>query len=427
MMALMLDAPLTLPSGLVLKNRFAKSAISEGLAELDGQPNHRHVALYRRWAEGGTGLLVTGNIMVDGRFLERPGNVIIEDDSALTRLAAWAEAAKACGAHTIVQLSHPGRQTQRFVSSEPVAPSAVPAVKVLASFARPRALREDEIIDIIERFAVAASVVQRAGFSGVQIHAAHGYLVSQFLSPILNLRRDQWGGGLEGRSRFLIEIVRAVRARVGREFTIAVKLNSADFQRGGFGEDEALEVVRLLEREGIDLLEISGGSYEQPTWFGASEGAVSTHTREAYFLEFARKVRFVSKLPLMVTGGFRSRRGMQAALDEGAVDVIGLARPLILEPALSTRLLERESAQSPAMPRPFRIRALAALAEAAWFWRQLWRIAHGRDPSPGLVFVFSIALYVLRDSTRGLAHRWRTPSGSRVSPARVDLSPGKSS
>lgn len=412
----MLNTAITLPSGLVLKNRLAKSAISEGLAGLDGRPSHAHESLYRRWAMGGTGLLVTGNVMVDGRYLERPGNVIVEDDSALDRLRVWAKAAEAENARVIVQLSHPGRQTQRFVSSEPVAPSAVPAVKVLASFARPRALREDEIFAIIDRFATTASVIQRAGFSGVQIHAAHGYLVSQFLSPILNLRDDRWGGSLEGRARFLIEIVRAVRARVGRSFTVAVKLNSADFQRGGFREEDALAVVNLLEQEGIDLLEVSGGSYEQPTWFGpanahaSDERAHSTVAREAYFLDFARKVRGVSRLPLMVTGGFRTRRAMQAALDDGAVDLIGLARPLILEPGLSKALLEQDSARSMPMPRPFRIRSLAGLAEAAWFSRQLRRVAAGRASAPVLTIVFSMLLYVLRDSIRGLVHRvvWRT-------------------
>jgi hypothetical protein len=212
--------------------------------------------------------------------------------------------------------------------------------------------------------------------------------------------------------------------RVGREFTLAVKLNSADFQRGGFDEGDALEVVRLLEREGIDLLEISGGSYEQPTWFGdndvsgAAPRAASTAAREAYFLEFARKVRGVSKLPLMVTGGFRSRVGMEEALKEGAVDIIGLARPLVLEPDLPVRILSWQAERAGPMPKLLRIRALAALGEASFFWRQMLRLANGRAPSPSMGIVFSILLYVMRDAIRASLHRmvWRTKSARGTPP-----------
>lgn len=173
-----LTSSLRLPNGQILPNRIAKAAMTEALADANDHATERHVRLYRRWSEGGAGLLITGNVMVDARFLERPRNVVIEDDAGIDRLRAWAEAGRVAGNHLFMQLSHPGRQTQRFVHAEPVAPSAVPAVAVMKSFARPRALHADEIPPIVLRFARAAEIAERAGFTGVQIHAAHGYLLS---------------------------------------------------------------------------------------------------------------------------------------------------------------------------------------------------------------------------------------------------------
>ena len=310
---------LPLPCGAVLPNRLAKSAMTEGLSDASARANPRHARLYRRWSEGGAGLLITGNVMVDWRYLERPGNVVVEDDSGIDSLARWAEAGTVGGNHLWVQLSHAGRQSSRMSTARPVAPSAV-QLKLSGFFARPRALTEGEILDIVERFAVAAEVVQRAGFSGVQIHSAHGYLSSQFLSPRVNQRDDRWGGSLEHRARFLLATVRAVRARVGPEFPIAVKLNSADFQRGGFELEDAARVAGWLAREGIDLLEISGGTYERLRFFenNPPEEAESTRAREAYFLTYAQTIRAeLGQVPLMVTGGFRSRRAMNDAPGRG--------------------------------------------------------------------------------------------------------------
>ncbi len=420
----MLATSLTLPSGLVLPNRIAKASMTEALADRRGRPTKGHARLYRRWAEGGVGMQLTGNVMVDGRYLERPGNVILGapaelvDEETRSQLTAWARAAKVSGAPVLMQLSHPGRQTQKMVVREPVAPSAVAAVKLFGSFGKPRALREDEILDVIERFAESAELAKQTGFDGVQIHAAHGYLANQFLSPLTNVRDDAWGGSLENRARFLLSIVRAVRARVGRDFTISVKLNSADFQRGGFDEDDALEVVRLLDVEGIDLLEISGGNYEAPALFGVDASQrTRTQAREAYFLAFARRVRGVSKVPLMVTGGFRSRAVMESALAEGALDVVGLARPLALEPDLPRLLLEGkiERAAAPSPARPF-IAALAALAEGAWFWRQLQRMSEGRAPSPRLSIYYSMLAYMLGDFLRAMRREKLVVESSRPNP-----------
>nr|HRD10771.1 NADH:flavin oxidoreductase [Mycobacterium sp.] len=263
-----LHDPLTLPCGLVLPNRIMKASMSEALAESGHAPGARLEQLYRTWSHGGYGLLISGNVMVDGAQLGEPGNVVIEDERDLDALTRWAKSAHDGGVPIWAQLNHPGRQSNPLaIGHTPVAPSAVPLN--LPGSTTPRELTAAEIEDIIDRFATAAAVCETAGFDGIQIHAAHGYLVTQFLSPLSNLRTDEWGGDPVRRMRFLLEIVRRIRARVSPGFAVGVKLNSADFQRGGFSEEESRDVVAALAGEGIDLLEISGGNYESPAMAGS--------------------------------------------------------------------------------------------------------------------------------------------------------------
>ena len=376
-----LSAPLALPCGVTLPNRIAKSALSEQLADTHNRPTEELIRLYERWAAGGTGLLITGNVMVN-EALEEPRNVVIQDDSDLALLTRWATVAQAQGSHCWVQISHPGRQTIRTLSGSPVAPSAV-RMKFGRGvlYAKPRALKDEEIESLIAAFARTASICKQAGFKGIQLHAAHGYLVSAFLSPMTNQRTDRWGGSFEGRVRFLVEILRATRRAVGPDYPIGVKLNSADFQRGGFTEEESLETLRVLEREGVDLVEISGGSYENTVMMG-SDVAVreSTKAREAYFLAYAEKARAVSKVPLLLTGGFRPLAGMQAALDDRAVDMVGLGRPLCVEPDLSKRLLDGTAAPVSIPPKKVGVREFDAVLEVFWYTQQLHRMAKGKAP-----------------------------------------------
>jgi 2,4-dienoyl-CoA reductase-like NADH-dependent reductase (Old Yellow Enzyme family) len=350
-MTSLLSSPLTLPCGVTLSNRIAKAAMTEGLGDADCRATQRSVALYRQWGQSGAGLLLTGNVLIDRRFLERPRNVAVDGNGGLDELSAVASAAQEGGAQCWVQINHPGRQaglgSEKFVSA-----SAIPLYT--GSDAMTRALSVAEIEDIIARFVHVATTVKDCGFSGVQIHAAHGYLNSQFLSPLSNLRTDEWGGSLENRARLLLAIVRQTRAAVGPNFPVSVKLNSADFQKGGFTEDESLQVIKWLEEAGIDLLEISGGNYESMEMVGVSnegspqpERRASTVAREAYFVAFAAKVRPQIKIPLMVTGGFRSRAGMEAALSSGAVDLIGMARPFCAEPHIAAKLLSGELDEAP--------------------------------------------------------------------------------
>lgn len=388
----LLAQPLTLRSGTIIKNRIGKSAMSEALGTPDNRPTELLTHLYDAWAKGGTGLVITGNVMVDRLALGEPGNVAIEDERDLDLLSQWARAGAQENTQIWVQLNHPGKQSPKMVSKQPVAPSAIPLEKRFESFFNPpRELTEADIENIIQRFATAAAVVKKAGFTGVQIHGAHGYLVSQFLSPHHNQRKDKWGGSLENRARFVLEIYKAIREQVSETFPVSIKLNSADFQRGGFTEEESMQVVEMLDDAGMDLIEISGGTYESPEMTGKNAKA-STVAREAYFMEYADNIRSRVKTALMVTGGFRSAQGMAQALASGATDMVGLGRPLAVEPDLSARMLRGEASVSPIKPRLTGIKTVddMAMMETVWYARQLERIAKGKAPkineSPFLVF-----------------------------------------
>lgn len=390
---------LTLPCGALLPNRLAKAAMTEGLADPQGRATPELERLYGLWADGGSGLLISGNVQIDRDHLERPGNVIIQgpqDEAALAGLRAMASAGTRAGGHLWMQISHAGRQTQVTVNPHPKAPSAVAVGLPGKQFGVPEALTEAEILDLIERFGHAAEVAKETGFTGVQIHAAHGYLLSQFLSPRANLRSDQWGGSLENRARMLLAVVARVRAGVGAAFPIGVKLNSADFQRGGFAFEDSMVVARWLQHAGVDLLEISGGSYEQPAMMDiqgmeapdAPKVAASTAAREAYFVDFAKTMRASLTMPLLVTGGFRTRRAMNMALETGGADVIGLGRPLCVDTAGPAKLLagadelDRWESKLKLLP-PWlsflgglkMMRAIEGFAVTYWYYAQIDSIA----------------------------------------------------
>jgi 2,4-dienoyl-CoA reductase-like NADH-dependent reductase (Old Yellow Enzyme family) len=341
MMNFAISTPLELPCGIRLKNRLAKSAMTEALADSHDTPTIAHQTLYKRWSEGGLALQLTGNVMIDRRYLERPGNVVVEDESALDALKQWARAAKSGGSQIWMQISHPGRQCPIVVNIHPLSPSTQ-KLHMLGLFGKPKKMTSDDIEDAIRRYAKTAEIARKAGFDGVQIHAAHGYLISQFLSPITNRRTDEWGGTLENRARFLRRVYAATRASVGPDFPVAVKLNSADFQKGGFTLEESAQVANWLEQDGIDLIELSGGTYEQMSFVSGTEEEQreSTQKREAYFLEYAREVRKAVTIPIMVTGGFRSRSAMERAITKDGIDMIGLARPVCVQPDAAASLLD---------------------------------------------------------------------------------------
>ncbi|MBU2488496.1 MAG: NADH:flavin oxidoreductase/NADH oxidase family protein [Proteobacteria bacterium] len=382
--AQVLGQPLTLPCGAVLANRIMKSATSEALGDRDHGAGPGLPVLYRTLAQGGAGLIVTGNVMVDHRQLGEPGNVVVVDETRLDALARWAVAGTSGAGQLWVQINHPGRQVPKMLFQDPVGPSAVPFAPAMQRFfATPRALAEAEIADIVRRFGEAARIAKKAGFTGVQIHGAHGYLVSQFLSPHTNRRTDPWGGAIQNRMRFLLEIYAAIRDAVGDAFPVGVKLNSADFQFKGFSEDDAVIVCRALEKEGVDLIEISGGSYESPAMTGR-KAPEKVRAREAYFLDFARRVRREIACPLALTGGFRTAEGMARAVESGDVDLTGLARSLCVDPDMPKKILAGEPYESPVRPIRTGVKALdnAAMLEVAWYGLQLSRMARGKKPHP---------------------------------------------
>ena len=421
-----LNAPLLLPCGIRLKNRVVKAAMTENLSDEEQRATARHVALYSRWAKGNVGLLITGNFQVDRRYLERPGNICVDgpqDTEAMARLRAVAEAGSAEGTQIWPQLGHAGRQSTGKVNLRPVGPSAVPLDGIPSFYiGHPRALTLDEVQQIPSRFANAARVCQEAGFGGVQVHAAHGYLLSSFLNPRANRRDDGYGGTLQNRAGLLLDVVRAIRATVNDGFGVAVKLNTADFQKGGFTHTEAIQVACMLAQEAVDILELSGGNYESPT-ISTNKAAIastdneawntireSTRRREAYYYTYTEDVRRAlnaldcpASMALMLTGGFRTATVMEGALEEGVLDLIGVGRPLCGDTFCVRDLLCAASSQLPSyedqlLPGPHNVfgkfvrmllgsfhlgKSVLFMAVQNWFYVMIYRHADGRSGEAG--------------------------------------------
>lgn len=378
-----LFSPLHLRSGQVLKNRIAKAAMEENMAG-DGQlPDEQLFTLYRQWAAGGTGLLITGNVMVHAEALTGPAGVVLDEHAPLKPFTEWAKAGKSGGGAIWMQINHPGRQVASDMPGVVWGPSdiGVSLGKHSSRFGRPTAMTAQQIDDTVTRYAVTAHRAEKAGFDGVEIHAAHGYLLSQFLSPLVNKRTDHWGGSLENRARMLLDIVRAVRAAVSPSFAVAVKLNSADFQRGGFDAEDARQVIEMLEPLGVDLVELSGGSYESPAMTGRSTDT-RTQAREAYFLDLARDLVTTSPIPLMLTGGITRRETAQKVLDSG-VAVIGMGTALAVTPDLPDRWRGGREADRRMRAVTWSDKALASAASMAQVRHQMRRLARGSRPRPG--------------------------------------------
>lgn len=331
----LLFTPITLPNETTIKNRFFKSAMSEGMGTRDFQPKKNIATLYKRWAEGGTGLIITGNIMVDPKGTAEPGNIVFDKNSNMEILKNWAKQGQQHGAKVMVQLNHPGKQAPKTVSKQTVAPSAVPLGNGLNKlFSTPRALTTSEVEELVQKFVTSAKVAKEAGFSGVQIHAAHGYLISQFLSPHDNRRTDKYGGSLENRMRFLKEIYLGMREELGKNFTIGIKINSTDFKEDGLTEEDSLKTIIELANLGLDFVEISGGTYERP----AMMGATSKSTNQVFFAEYSKKLKQKIDIPVVVTGGIRSINAMNTLLNDNTTDFIGIARPLTIDPNIPNKI-----------------------------------------------------------------------------------------
>ena len=400
-----------LPCGAQIKNRICKAAMTERIAFSDNYTNQRHLNLYKKWAEGDIGILLTGNVQVDKNHLEGPANVCIEESTYVDQiplLRKWAEEGTKDNTHLWMQISHAGRQTPGEINSSPKAPSSVQLKIPGRNYGVPSALTTEEIQEIIKKFTFVAKIARETGFTGIQIHSAHGYLLSEFLSPDINLREDEWGGTVENRSRIHVEIIKSIRREVGEDFPISVKMNSADFQKGGFSPDDSIRVAKIIEAAGVDNIEISGGTYEQPRLLGLDNVSInpdrsevrkeSTIAREAYFLEYAEKIKKNIQIPLMVTGGFRTKEGMESAVKSGACEIVGVGRPLCANPFAIKEMFDGKIENLPIYEKtlslgpwifspssPFRlIQALNAFGAQAWFYQQIKRMGDNKLPDLSL-------------------------------------------
>lgn len=380
-----LQQPFTLPCGVTIPNRIVKSAMSENNADKGGKPSERIIKLYKTWGEGSTGILISGNVMMDSKALNEPRNVVVEDEKHLAEIKEWAEISQKNGSHLWMQINHPGRQSPKF-NKEVVSASDV-QLPMKSMFPKPRPMTENEIWKCIDGFGDCALIAKKAGWKGVQIHGAHGYLVSQFLSTLTNLRTDKWGGSLENRARFALEIYRNIRKKVGKNYPIGIKINSADFQRGAFTEEESLEVIDMLSSEGIDMIEVSGGTYEKAAMMGAGKKVKeSTQKREAYFADFIVKAIARTKAPLLLTGGFRTVNVMAKAIENNELDFVGLARPFAVFPHLSKELFDgtRTEVHIPSVRTGLKFIDKMGFLDISYYSQQMKLMGKGELPNPKL-------------------------------------------
>jgi len=404
----LLNTKLKLPCGATLRNRLVKSAMTERISNRRFEPVAGHTQLYQKWANTHSGLLITGNVMIDRKHLESAGNVCFDEEAMLPKLRAWAETGKSRGNHIWVQISHAGRQTNKFTNVHPLAPSEVQLNKI-GLFGKPRAMTEKDIEVVINGFVTAAKIARKAGFTGIQIHSAHGYLLSQFLSPLTNHRNDKWGGSIENRSRLLLTILTKIRHELGSDFPISVKLNSSDFQRGGLTEDESIEVIKMLNDINIDLLEISGGTYEKTAFFLLNEEReikASTKAREAYFIDFADRIRTISKIPLMITGGFRSFDFCNEVLEKGELDLIGMGRPFITNLDDIPGFIQGKVPVLENLIQRTGIKQFEDAAEGGYYAAQIIRIAKGKPFKKNLGALWSSNFLIFHELTKTLARKF---------------------
>jgi len=380
-----LQQPLTLACGAVLANRLAKSAMSDSLGDGAGDPTPAQARLYERWAEGGLALSIVGEVQAQADALEKPGNLVLAADSDLTTFRNLTGRATAGGAHLWAQLGHAGAMAYPPLG-RPRGPSALDLPGLACT-----AMTAAEVEALPALFAGGAARARAAGFTGVQIHAAHGFLLSQFLSPLFNRRTDRWGGSLDNRARLLIEVTAAMRAAVGPAFPVALKLNASDLLEGGFTEAEAEAVVEMLDNTSLDLLEISAGTY-----FPGARSSAEAGSGGPAFLDFARRARRRTGKPLMAAGGFKTRAQAVAALHDGALDIVALARPLVLDPALPARWMSAAGGDPvfPRFPPP------PPGAVTAWYTMRIAALAEDREAVFAMDAETALRLYDERDAAR---------------------------
>jgi len=383
-----LSHPLDLPCGVQLKNRIVKAAMSDSLGDGAGNPTDAQMRLYERWAEGGVALSLIGEVQGTPHFPEKPGNLVLVPDADMSGMRALAQRGSARGAQIWPQLGHAGALAHAPVSN-PKGPSPLEVEGLCCE-----GMSLPEIADLPATYARAAQLAKEAGFGGVQIHAGHGFLFSQFLSPLFNHRTDAYGGAVEGRFRIIAETIDAMRQAVGPSFPIAIKINSTDKLVGGLTEEDALKVVRLLDRTSIDLIDVSGGTY----FPGAASSSDGTSASGPYFLDFSRRARKATTIPIMLTGGFETRDQAVRVLQQGAADAVGLARALVLDPGLPNAWLT-DAGRDPEFP-VFDSPPRGGVT--AWYSMLLTALGEDAEDHFDLSPAQSLAAYEARDAERSV-------------------------
>ena len=385
-----LQQPLLLPCGATIKNRLCKSPMSDSLGNGAGDPTFEQIRLYQRWAQGGVGLSMIGEVQIDPGYAEKPGNLVLNQQSDITKFRALASSGTAENSHLWPQLGHAGALSHLPISS-PKGPSALDLQDLHCA-----AFSIDEIKKLPKMYAKAALLAKKFGFSGVFIHAGHGFLLQQFLSPLFNHRKDDYGGNTQARFKIILEIIQAVREAVGKKYPIGIRINSTDKLVGGITEVEALEVITLLDQTSIDLIDISGGTYF-PGAKASSEGSVSGGP---YFLEFAKSAKQQTQIPLMLTGGFKTRQQAVDALQSGTVDMIGLARAMVLNPQLPKNWFNEvaynmtDGVKFPTFKSP----PIGAIT--AWYTLRLVAIAEDKEDQFDVDLLAALRIYEARDAER---------------------------
>lgn len=379
--------PLELPCGSVLKNRIAKAAMSDSLGNGCGNPTPEQIRLYETWADGGLGLSIIGEVQSVPDYPEKPGNLVLDPDSDPQSFRALAQSGAKNGSQLWLQLGHAGAMAHEPISN-PRGPSAIdiPGLKCAG-------LSREEIRKLPLMFAGTARLAKDLGFGGVEIHAAHGFLLSQFLSPLFNQRGDDYGGSLENRMRIVHEVIEEVRVTVGKSFPVGIKLNATDELEGGFTPDEALKVVSSLDSSAVDLIDVSGGTY-----FPGAKSASDSGGKGPYYIDFSRQARQITSIPLMLTGGVKNLPQAVDIVSSGAADVVGLARAMVLFPDLAKRWHSNTETQ-PKFPR-FSSRPEGGVT--AWYTMRLVGIGEGRSQSASLDIEEALEIYRNRDADRSV-------------------------
>lgn len=399
--------PADLPNGTTIKNRIVKAAMEEVLADVDHhcQPSPEIIRLYETWGKGGAGIILSGHVMIDPRGMAAAGDILLAEDAGEFDEQLWRDwisRTQANGSQFWFQINHPGRQVRKGMGLPVYAPSAVQVNlgRLSNVFEKPRELSEAQIEELIQRFAWTAWKAEQLGASGVEIHSAHGYLCSQFLSPRTNLRTDKWGGSLENRARFLFEVTKAIRTKVSPSFGVGIKINTSDFQKGGFGPEDLKWVVEQLNGMGLDFLELSGGSYEVPAMMGTevpdeeSKKAASTKAREAYFLEVAESLEPIAQMPIMVTGGISRLSTLNKVIESSSkLRLAGVGTAMGLMPDLPNRWEKGEDPQPHLTCNTWGLpRVALSLAKITGIQWALYQLGKGRETWPGVWPLFSLIM-----------------------------------